>query len=183
MTILEEVLNMRVQGMSDSQVYENLKDRGASPKDINNALNQAQIKQVISGEQPQNYMDPTQYPDAPMQEQPQYADSQQVAQYPQQQGYATTDNTVEIAEQVFDEKISKFQRETTTLQEFKAIAEVKIENIDNRLKRIEEILNMLQSAVLEKVGSYGNTLESIRKEMSMMQDSFSKTLPSLRKKN
>jgi len=29
-------------------------------------------------------------------------------------------------------------------------------------------------AILQKVGSYGNTLQSIRKEMSMMQDSFGK---------
>ena len=34
---------------------------------------------------------------------------------------------------------------------------------------------------IEKVGSYGEGLESIKKEMSMMQDSFSKTLPILAK--
>src|SRR3989344_4397433 len=32
----------------------------------------------------------------------------------------------------------------------------------------------LQISVLEKVGSYGQGIESIKKEMSMMQDSFGK---------
>ena len=32
----------------------------------------------------------------------------------------------------------------------------------------------MQIAILEKVGSYGQNLDSIKKEMSMMQDSFTK---------
>ena len=39
----------------------------------------------------------------------------------------------------------------------------------------------MQIKILEKVGSYGGGLESIKKEMEMMQDSFSKTLPMLAK--
>ena len=40
------------------------------------------------------------------------------------------------------------------------------------MKRIESIIDKLQSSILEKVGSYGSNLDSIKKEMSMMQDSF-----------
>jgi len=42
------------------------------------------------------------------------------------------------------------------------------------LKRIETSIDRLQSAILEKVGSYGRGLDSVKKEMGMMQDSFGK---------
>jgi hypothetical protein len=58
-----------------------------------------------------------------------------------------------------------------------------MENISDRLKKIETIIDKLQIAILEKVGSYGKNLEGIKKEMSMMQDSFSKMIsPSKRPK-
>ena len=40
-------------------------------------------------------------------------------------------------------------------------------------------MDKLQLAILNKIGSYGKTLESIKKEMSMMQDSFGKALPGM----
>ena len=90
-----------------------------------------------------------------------------------------TDTMMEIAEQVFSEKIRKIQKQLEDLNEFKTLAETKLNNATTRLKRIEETMDKLQMAILEKVGSYGRSLDSIKKEMSMMQDSFSKTLPAL----
>jgi len=90
-----------------------------------------------------------------------------------------TDTMIEIAEQVFAEKMRKIQKQLEDLNEFKTLAETKLDNATNRLKRIENTIDKLQIAILEKVGSYGRGLDSIKKEMSMMQDSFSKTLPAL----
>jgi len=50
--------------------------------------------------------------------------------------------------------------------------------LSERLKKIETTMDKLQIAILEKVGSYGQNLDGIRKEMSMMQDSFSKMVSS-----
>jgi len=86
---------------------------------------------------------------------------------------------IEIAEQVFAEKMRKIQRQLEDLNEFKTLTETKLNNATSRLKRIEQVMDKLQMAILEKVGSYGRGLDSIKKEMSMMQDSFSKTLPAL----
>ena len=102
--------------------------------------------------------------------------------YPQEgygdySGSATnTDTMIEIAEQVFSEKIQKIQKQIGEINEFKTIAQTKIENTANRLKRIETTIDKLQIAILEKVGSYGQNLSSIKKEMSMMQDSFGKVV-------
>jgi len=90
-----------------------------------------------------------------------------------------TDIMIEIAEQVFAEKMKKIEKQIEELNEFKTLAETKLTNATTRLKRIEESIDKLQAAILEKVGFYGRGVESIKKELEMMQDSFSKTLPAL----
>ena len=41
---------------------------------------------------------------------------------------------------------------------------------------MESIIDRLQASILEKIGSYGQDLDSMRKEMSMMQNSFGKMI-------
>lgn len=89
-------------------------------------------------------------------------------------GYS--DTIIEVSEQVFSEKIKKIQNQINDLTEFKTLAETKIIHTENSLKRIESILDKLQIAILEKIGSYGKNLDNIKKEMSMMQDSFGKVV-------
>lgn len=89
-------------------------------------------------------------------------------------GAGDTDTMIEISEQVFSEKVKAIQKQLGDLNEFKTLAQTKIDNISDRLKRIEASIDRLQSAILEKVGSYGRGLDSVKKEMGMMQDSFGK---------
>ena len=58
-------------------------------------------------------------------------------------------------------------------KEFKALTESKLDNAVERLKKVENTIDKLQIAILEKIGSYGHNLESVKKEMSMIEDSFS----------
>ncbi len=120
-------------------------------------------------------------------QEPYYSQPQETESYYPQEGYGEsqgefgTDTIIEIAEQVFEEKIKKLSQQISNFKEFSAIAETKFSNFENRLKKIESVMENLQIKILEKIGSYGNGLESIKKEMTMMQDSFSKTLPILAK--
>jgi len=98
--------------------------------------------------------------------------------------YATdTDTMIEISEQVFAEKMKPILKKIEETIEFKTLSESKIENISHRLKRIESQIDNLQSAILEKVGSYGRGLEGVKKEMSMVQDSFGKIVNDLADKH
>lgn len=90
-----------------------------------------------------------------------------------------TDTTIEIAEQVFIEKIKNIQKKVEDLTEFKTLAEVRIENISDRLKRIEHTIDALQADILEKVGSYGRGIDSVKREMEMVQESFGKVVNDL----
>ena len=57
----------------------------------------------------------------------------------------------------------------------------RIDNIDDRLKKIEEVIDLLQKAIINKIGSFGDNIEQIKEEMGMMQESFSKALPNMPK--
>ena len=114
------------------------------------------------------YYQPQQYP-----QYQEYA-PQEGYQYPVAPGVLDTDTMIEVSEQVFMEKNKPLQKKLDEMNEFRALAQTRLENVLERLRKIEAIIDRLQSSVLEKVGGYGHGLETVRKEMSMMQDSFSK---------
>jgi hypothetical protein len=220
MGILEEINYMRSQGMGDREIFDDLQEKGATPKEINDALSQMKIKSAIFTEdegpelevptpipkgerissqtlyvpksveietnQPEEFYTP---PHMEELEAPQYEESSNEEYYPQQ-GYEEAegesydaDTFIEIAEQVFSEKIKKEQNQIEALNEFATLAETKISNNHERIKRIEAVIDKLQIAILEKIGSYGKNLESIKNEMEMMQNSFEKIVPKLHEIN
>ncbi len=91
----------------------------------------------------------------------------------------SSDTVVEVSEQVFDEKISETAKRVDSLEEFKTLTQTKLNSVNEKVKRMEAIIDKLQMAILEKVSSYGKNLDSIKKEMSMMQDTFTKSLDPL----
>ncbi len=218
MSILEQVMKMKNQGMREREIINELSQSGVSPREINDALKQVQIKNAVSSSiEESNELEPSIMPEeeapAPLpnsetykprpsrtyesppqeqympQEYPAQATYQPQEQYYQPESYASSpagidaDTVMEIADQVFSDKIKKFQKQLDTTSEMAVLMQTKVENISERLKKIEATIDKLQIAILEKVGSYGQNLESIKKEMSMMQDSFSKMISHPKKEN
>jgi len=201
MGTLEQIGKMRQQGMSDSEITESLRGQGVTPKEISDSLNQSNIKSAVSGEysQPEDLGEEDySLPPKPNSNQYQpatqeigdnsqtYAPQQYQEYYPQQAygstaGYGTetasysqTDSMMDIAEQVFQENTKKMQKQIENLEQFKNISVIQLQNISDRLKRMEFMFDKLQIAVVERVGSYGKELSSLKKEVSMVEDSFSK---------
>ena len=203
MGVLEQVIQMKKQGVSEEDIISNLTQQKISPREINDALKQAQIKNAVSdfGDEEMQTSDvapmPTDQDYEPQAEE--YAPSPQEEYAPQSteysaqdQGYAPgtqeegygqyaaggidTDTVMEIAGQIFSERIRKVQMDVDNNTEINALLTSKIESLSERLKKIEMTMDKLQIAILERVGSYGQNLDGIKKEMSMMQDSFSKMI-------
>lgn len=193
MGVLEQISQMRNQGMDDENIVRNLQERGVSPKAINDALNQAEIKKAVSDEEfaapapsqqrQQQYAPRTQemenqnyqqQEEPPQQEY--YSPQQGYADYSQEGGGFDTSTIMEVAEQVFNEKMQKFQKQIKDVADFKTIAETKIDSLGERMKRIENLIDKMQMEILEKVGSYGKGIENIQNELGMMQDSFGKVI-------
>ena len=207
MGTLEQVMQLRGQGMSDEQISSNLQQQGVAPKEITDAINQANVKTAVSGEDPSQQTQTQQNPAAQAPAgntgggtaggyTPQTQDySQEAAQqnygnqgyadqgqeYYQESGYGTApaagtspDTMIELANQVFSEKIRKTSKAVNELNEFKTTAQVKLDNLEERMKKIEKIIDTIQIKVLEKVGEFSSELRKTQKEVEMVEDSFSK---------
>ena len=190
MGVLDQIMQMRNQGIADEEIVRTLQENGVTPRVISDALGQAQIKQAVTDE----FTPPEPSPVSGQQYSPKvqdesgYQESYQPSaqQYSPQQNYEEysqsgfdTGTIIEISEQVFNERIQKIQKQLKEVSDFKSLAEGKLESIAERLKRLEHLMDTLQVEILEKVGSYGRKVEQTEKEMEMMQDSFAKVVPSL----
>ncbi len=103
---------------------------------------------------------------------------QQYAEYqPQQSVDIETMN--EIAEQISEEKSEKLKKEISSFTKFKEELSSEVARISARVDRIENVFNELQVAILKKIGSYGEDIKDISREMHATQESFSKILDPL----
>ena len=119
------------------------------------------------------------------QQYPQYQEyvPQEGYQYSTTTGILDTDTMIEVSEQVFMEKNKPLQKKIDEMNEFRALAQTRLDHISDRLKKIEAIIDNLQASILEKVGGYGHGLETVRKEMDMMQNSFGKMVNQVAEKS
>ncbi|MBI5803725.1 hypothetical protein HY450_00610 [Candidatus Pacearchaeota archaeon] len=102
--------------------------------------------------------------------------------YPQYQPYqeaVSSDLMNEVAEQVVEEKMALIRDSLEKSVDFRTVAEARIENLNERLRRIEQIIDRLQISVLQKVGDYVNDVGDIKRELEETQKSFKTLLPSV----
>lgn len=202
MGLLEEVQRMRSTGMQDDQIVLKLQEQGNPYRAISEAMSQSKIKQAIeepelplppmpSDMQPQQEyqsenmqeMQPSIQTQQPEQQQEYfsgYSPESQVQNF-QQQNYEysqglSSDTIMEISEQIVSEKLSDVRKKLEKMSNFKTELETKTEAIEDRLKRIEKIIDTLQASVLRKVGDYVTNVEDIKTELIETQKTFAKVL-------
>ncbi len=242
---------MRQNGMSEQEIVQTLRGKGASQQDIENALSQTQIKEAIlfpsedsampqmpipdeesipapsgfsaqggtfpgeeNGEMQPGIMNQEPYP---FEEQEMPVPSPSAAgevipspgdysqgvggdgggtygaetypqeTYPQQQGYdynyqqqypqggVSADTISEIAEQVVSEKLMNIREKIEKATDLKTMAETKLFNLDERLQKIEKIIDRLQLSILQKIGEYTGNISDLKKEVIETQKSFRAT--------
>lgn len=200
MAILDEVKRMLQAGKSEIEISSELQRKGFPQAEIRNALSESQIKEAVAGQDAAQYysqpnssyqeeqqqeqeqtMQPSMITEAPQPQEPQYPQEYSQAQYPaetqqpqytQYQQGTSTDVTAEIAEQIIDEKLSPIRRLIEKAIDAKTISEAKISSIEERLKRIENIIDKLQISLLQKVGDYLTNTEDLKREIIETQKSF-----------
>ena len=193
MPLINQVRSLQEQGLSESDIIQNLQEQGFSPREINDAIEQAKIKVAVQDTETGEMQPSVLEQESPVPEQTQEiqeaSGQQEYAPYPQQyqqypqptyqeyQSYQPASETItEIAEQITDEKISALKNELSQVQDFKLTATRKVEDLNERLRKIEDIIDKLQAAIIGKIGSFSSNIQDIKDEMGMMQESFSKVL-------
>ena len=161
-------------------------------------ITQEQIKQAVTAptgeffeEDMQSQMPPAPFQEIPeqqdmmppaMEQPPQYQDVEQAysQQYPQSYDYqqyqyppsVSSDTITEIAEQVVSEKLSKIKTQLEKTIDIKSTAEAKLSHLEERLQRIEKIIDELQLSILQKVGEQMTSVSDLKKELFETQKSF-----------
>ena len=62
------------------------------------------------------------------------------------------------------------------LIQINSLMKSKIENFDERLKKIESVIDEIQISVIKKIGSFGQNISDLKNEMIEMSNNFSKVL-------
>ena len=96
-------------------------------------------------------------------------------------GGVSPDVITEISEQIVSEHMGELRKNYEKFVDFKISIETKTESLEERLKRIEQIINTLQTSVLRKVGDYVTNVSDIKRELIATQKSFTKLLPEIKK--
>jgi hypothetical protein len=139
------------------------------------------MQQSIMQTSPQSTTEPTQEY-IPMPEgEFQYTDQYQYQPYEYAGGGISSDTITEISEQVVAERMMEIRKSLEKVTDFKTNIETKTEAIEERLRRLEEVINALQSSVLRKVGDYMTNVSDIKKELIETQKTFTKLVPELKK--
>ena len=118
-------------------------------------------------EEYQGYEQPQQQ--VPQEQEYQYQDQQYSSYQPMS---VSPDTISEVAEQVVAEKLGPIATRVEKLFDQKATFEAQIQYLDDRLKRIEKIIDRLQLSLLQKVGEYVTNVDDIKREMIETQKSF-----------
>jgi hypothetical protein len=96
------------------------------------------------------------------------------------QGYGA-DIITEISEQVVDEKLFNVNESLKKVLNLGSNLNTRVEGLDERVKRIEKVMDRLQDSVLQKVGDYISDVSDLKKELIETQKSF-KSVNKKRKK-
>jgi len=173
--IKEAVSSSDVSGQNYPQEQNPPQGYEAPPySDMNQSIadSQVQSEEILYPEQTEQAEQPAEggeyYAEAPQT----YYGEQQPAEY----GESLTEIAEQIAEQVVLEKLNEFQEKTGDLSLFRQDVNDKIQDLNKRLTRIEDSIERLQNAVIQKIGDFGEDASSIHKDLEMLHSTTSKLM-------
>jgi len=169
-------------GLQPSMMTE--ESSGQQYMSVPNYSGQPMVQQEVSAQSTlaqqqyqQQYM-PQQYAET----QQQGYDSNYQQQYPEQQQEGYYQQTLDletvrdIARQQVEEIMKKTREQVDMLVKSKSELSFQLQDIDNRMKRIEAVIQDIQRAVIRKMGEYGDAISNISGEIRATQQSFSKII-------
>lgn len=96
--------------------------------------------------------------------------------YAPQTGQIDTETISEIAEQVVTEKLNEYKNKIGDIASFRNTIQDKVDDIDDRLKRIENTIDKLQQAIVGKIGEFGETSAMIHKDLDNLHGTVAKLM-------
>lgn len=185
-TPTSQVINLRKQGLSDNQIIQNLQRDGFNSEQIFNAMSQADIKGGI--ENAPNIPDdlPPPMPEMPAFDEPPMPPNRQMQSSPPpqmtqqaqpQKENIDIDKIEEIVESIIDEKWDELVTSVNKIIEWKNSMDLKITEIDEKSKLIQEKFDKLHKSLVNKVDEYDKNMDNVGSELKAMNQVFQKIIP------
>ena len=176
----DKVLNMKKKGYTTSQVIDSLRRENYDDQEINDALNQAEIKTGVEIPEPPSpsepqFQEPNFTPQEPIYQQPDFP-SPQPYNYPEPVGRASIEQVEEIVESVVREKWDDLIRNIGDIVVFKDKVKTELISIKQELLRTQERFENLQKAVIGKVAEYNKGLSTVSTDITALEKVFEKIL-------
>jgi len=152
------VMDLIDQGANSAQIVRELRERGYSPAEISDAINQAKVKSAISQDVPE-------------------PDGGEEVELPQPQ--EGTESFVELAEEIINEKWANFKRKVGDIEDLKNNLDINLEKLDRRMKKVETSIKQLHSAASEKFREQETRIKDTNTEIKALKMTFSKVLEPL----
>ena len=204
-SIVDQVRNMKMQGLTNNQIIQNLQRMKVNNQEIFDAINQADMKNAnpynneyqpsalnINPDNPNEEMLPEApiAPEAPEQTEYQepYSDYQEYPQeyyppqnyYPQQSSKNMNEEELELlAEKIISEKWRTLTKSTGNLNTWKKEIDFNIVTIKRDIENLSNQIKTLQEAIVGKVQEYNQNLTNIETQMKSMEMVFEKIIPPL----
>jgi len=180
------VIQMRQQGISDSQIVQDLQSRGYNFIKISDAMSQADIRGIVgSPEEPIGAPAMQGQPNIPPPPgfeggMPPIAGPAGVRmeQQPETAGAATRDMVEEVAEGIIDEKWEELMKSVDKILAWKDSTERKIAKLEQGVEDLKERFESLHQGVLGKIEEYDKGIKSVGSDIRAMESVFKKILPS-----
>lgn len=167
----EKVLTMREQGLSNNQIVEALQREGYALDLINNAINQADIKEGVLTPVKGDTM-----PDTPL---PAMGPMLPPAMGPMPAAEAAPyeEKIQEIAEAIIDEKWSELIANVNKIIEWRDATESRITKLEQKMKDLKDSFDKLHEGILGRISEYDRGIKEIGTEIKALEKVFQKILP------
>lgn len=178
----DRVLDLKREGMDDSQIFSRLEREKYQPRDIYSAMDQAAVKQEIDINDVPSPSEPLPEPEF----QTQSVQPEQMSVQPRMPMFsqerperASYEMVEEIAESVVAEKWEDMVKSIGDLRLWKEKVETDMSGVKQEVLRMQARIDNLQKAVLGKVSEYNDNIADLSTEVKAMEKVFEKILEPL----
>jgi prefoldin subunit 5 len=188
-TPVNQVMEMRNQGLSNNQITQTLQRQGYNSTQIYDALNQADMKGGVEPVSPESmqYQEPenpmpanpttTNLQSGPESPAPQYTQTEMPAEEPEQYYQPSSVGTEELVESIIDEKWEELMKNINKVIEWKNKTETRIIAMEQKIENLKENFAQLQRAITGKIGDYDKHITDVGTEIKALEKVFQKVLP------
>lgn len=156
--LVNQVVKMRSQNMSNDEVVQRLLYQGFSNAEIFDAMNQADSSQSYDPPAEPSFNPGTYSP-------------------PQTDSSPDANKISEIAESIIEEKWGELVDHVNRIIEWKSSMELKLVSMDEQIKNMKLGFDSLQKAIMGKIGDSDTVMREVSTDIKALEQVFKKILP------